>query len=148
MEIAIITKSGEKREEKLKEFLKEELLEYGIQTIDANTVQEALEEADQIIIAFDAKLGMNPEFAETARVLYKHNVHPILLITNSDVEGADNAQAKMAMGEIWTMENPDLSSEELFFSTFYFSYEKMMLDTVEEVKEDSIEVLVKIICKD
>ena len=148
MEIEIIAKNGEKREEKLKEFLKKELLEYGIQTLDSNDIQEALEKADKIVLVFDAKEEMSPEFAETARVLYKHNVHPILLITNSDVEGADIAQAKTAMGEVWTMENPALSSEELFFSTFYFSYEKMMLDTVEEVKENSIGVLVRTISKD
>ncbi len=85
-------------------------------------VEEAKENADEIVIAFDALQGMNPNFYQIASYFAESPVKPTLLITNYDLADADVEEAKNAFKEVWLMEEPSLSDHSLVHKVFYYSY--------------------------
>ena len=142
----------EKREECLKEYITKKIASYaGYEVIDFTDlsidemVELAKEEADRTIIVFDAVRGMNLSFAYAARKLYEKEIHPILLISNSDKENADISSANTSLAEIWSSEDPSLESWDLYFHNLYFSYNTMGIDTVAKVESDNIDNLIKFI---
>lgn len=142
------------REENLKDFVQRQLAENGIEVLKfkdhqiSEMVKKARDEADKTFIVFDAKEGMNPTFSYAATELYKQNLKPILIVSNVDAEGANVEYAKNALAEIWAMENPELETWNLNFDNLYFSYEKMGFDTVPEVTNEGIEVLIDTIVRE
>ena len=142
----------EKREKTLKEYLTRKMASYsGVEVIDFTNlsidemINLAKEEADRTIIVFDAERGMNTMFAYAARKLYQEDIHPTLLISNSDNENADISSANTSLAEIWSSEDPSLESWDLNFHNIYFSYTKMGIDTSAKVETDNIDAFLKLI---
>lgn len=149
--IAVNAKCHE-REEILKDFVQRHLAENGIEVLNFKDHQisemvKKAREADKTFIVFDAKEGMNPTFSYAATELYKQNVKPVLIISNVDAKDANVEYAKNALAEIWAMENPELETWDLNFDNLYFSYEKMGFDTVPEVTNEGIKVLIDTIIR-
>lgn len=142
----------EEREEYLKDYITKKMASYsGVEVIDFSDlsidgmIKLAKEEADRTIIVFDAVRGMNTRFAYAASKLYEEDIHPILLISNSDNEKADISSANTALAEIWSGEDPSLESWDLNFHNIYFSYNTMGIDTSANVETDNIDALMKLI---
>lgn len=154
MKIALIAVNEhcEEREDRLKEYIARkmathlgfEVINFADLTIDA-MVNKAKEEADRTVIVFDAVRGMNTKFSYAATKLFENDIHPILLISNSDNENADVSSANTSLAEIWSFEDPSLESWDLNFHNIYFSYETMGIDTTPEVENDNIDALIKLI---
>lgn len=142
----------EKKEESLKNDLTNKIASYsGFEVIDFNhlSLDEmiilAKKEADKTIIVYDALRGMNTRFAYAARKLFEENIHPILLISNSDHKNADISSANTSLAQIWRNEDPSLENWELNFHNLYFSYDTMGIDTFAEVETNHIDALMKLI---
>ena len=138
------------QEEVLKNFVSNQLAEFGIETLKFKThyipemVKEA-KEADKTFIVFDAKEGSNPTFSTAALELYKQNIKPCLIVSNIDDENVNMDYAKNALAEEWVMENPKLETWDLDFNNLYFSYKKMGFDITPEMDDVGIKPLVDII---
>lgn len=142
------------REKIMKDFVQKQLAKNHINVLKFNThqisemVKEAKKEADKTFIVFDAKEGRNATFSYAAAELYKQNLKPVLIVSNSDAEDANVEYAKNALAEIWSMKNPELETWDLDFDNIYFSYEKMGFDTMPEVTETGIQALIDAIERD
>lgn len=121
-----------------------EVINFDNLTID-EMVNKAKKEADRTVIVFDAVRGMNSKFSYAATKLYESDIHPILLISNSDKQKADISSANTALAEIWSFKDPSLESWDLNFHNIYFSYETKGIDTSPKVETDNIDALIKLI---
>ena len=150
--VIAVNEHCEEREDRLKEYIAQkmvthldfEVINFADLAID-EMVNKAKEEADRTIIVFDAVRGMNTRFSYAATKLFENEIHPILLISNSDNKNADISSANTSLAEIWSFEDPSLESWDLNFHNLYFSYETMGIDTSPEVKNDNIDALIKLI---
>lgn len=121
-----------------------EVINFANLTID-EMVNKTKKEADRTVIVFDAVRGMNSRFSYAATKLYENDIHPILLISNSDKQKADISSANTALAEIWSLKDPSLESWDLNFHNIYFSYETKGIDTSPNVETDNIDALIKLI---
>lgn len=142
----------EKREARLRNYITKKVASYsGYEVIDFQNlsvdqmIQLAKEEADRTVIVFDAERGMNTRFSYAASKLYEADIHPILLISNSDHKNADISSANTALAEIWSLEDPTLESWDLNFHNLYFSYRTMGIDTTATVETDNIDAFMNLI---
>lgn len=148
--VAIIAENRiDKRENGLKEFLRNKLngrVNF-VELVEGDDftrmVNRAVKEADKILLVFDAQVGMNIGFAGVASILYNHKVRPVLLISNSDIHGVDIESAKNSLAEVWCMIDTTLNPWDYHVNSFYYSYERNIVDIVPEVKTDNIETLIK-----
>lgn len=130
LKVALFTTnySGEEREERLPGMLSEELREEEIEIIQFSSsdseekVAQAKKEADAVVLVIDAVDGINPIFSSFARMFFKNNIRPIVLITDFDSPDANVYTAEKALGNIWSKEDETLTYAELEFLTAYFSY--------------------------
>ena len=150
--LIVVNENCEEKEENLKDYIANKVASYsGFEVLDFTNlsidemIELAKEEADKTIIVFDAERGMNTRFAYAARKLYEEDIHPILLISNSDNKNADISSANTSLAEIWSCEDPSLESWDLNFHNIYFSYNTMGIDTSAKVETNNIDVLMKLI---
>lgn len=147
-----VNEGCEEREECLRDYITKKIASYlGYEVIDFTDlsidemIELAKEEADRTIIVFDAERGMNTRFAYAASKLHEKDIHPILLISNSDKENVDVSSANTSLAEIWSCEDPSLESWDLYFHNLYFSYDTMGIDTSAKVESNNIDSLMKLI---
>ena len=123
----------ETKEEALPSMLAEELKKYDYEILEFSPsasfeqmAEQAYREAYKTVIVIDAAVGFNPTFAHIGRLLFKHKIRPIVLVTNFDSPYANVENAVMALGNVWSLEDDSLPLSNYSFMTAYYSYETSM----------------------
>ena len=150
--ILAVNEKCKDKEEKLVRYLTRRIEEYeGFVVIntaddDTETLVELANEADKVIVVWDALEGNDSSFTYIATQLFDVGIKPILLISDPEKASPEQiAVARNSIANVWGNLDQSLDDSKLYFETLFFSYEKGGVGVETNVENDSVSTLIDFI---